>query len=208
MSSGSSTPYAKAQRVARCSTPKSSQVSSDAGADPLAVLTPREREVLQLMAEGRSNQGIAKRVVITFAGSGKARHRNPRQACLAPTPDDHRRVLAVLTFLGREAKAHAQMSHTTDLDGATLKAIRPLIDDAFAGEFAIRTGSLRWAAYMLSRGKATRLVGHASVTQRRLMYDGVRCVGGVPRWISSPAISPTMCSPSRRRSSCHGARLH
>jgi DNA-binding NarL/FixJ family response regulator len=67
--------------------------------DPLAVLTPREREVLQLMAEGRSNQGIAERLVITERAVEKHITAILDKLGLAPTPDDHRRVLAVLTFL-------------------------------------------------------------------------------------------------------------
>jgi DNA-binding NarL/FixJ family response regulator len=67
--------------------------------DPLAALTPREREVLQLMAEGRSNQGIAERLVITERAVEKHVTAILDKLGLAPTPDDHRRVLAVLTFL-------------------------------------------------------------------------------------------------------------
>jgi DNA-binding NarL/FixJ family response regulator len=67
--------------------------------DPLAVLTPREREVLQLMAEGRSNQGIAERLVITERAVEKHITAILDKLGLAPTPDDHRRVLAVLRFL-------------------------------------------------------------------------------------------------------------
>jgi DNA-binding NarL/FixJ family response regulator len=67
--------------------------------DPLSVLTPREREVLSLMAEGRSNQGIAERLVITERAVEKHVTAILDKLGLAPTPDDHRRVLAVLTFL-------------------------------------------------------------------------------------------------------------
>jgi DNA-binding NarL/FixJ family response regulator len=66
---------------------------------PLAELTPREREVLELMAEGRSNQGIADALVI----SGRAVEKHVTSIFtklgLPPAPEDHRRVLAVLTFL-------------------------------------------------------------------------------------------------------------
>jgi DNA-binding NarL/FixJ family response regulator len=67
--------------------------------DPLAVLTPREREVLALMAEGRSNQGIADRLVITERAVEKHVTAILDKLGITPTPDDHRRVLAVLTFL-------------------------------------------------------------------------------------------------------------
>jgi DNA-binding NarL/FixJ family response regulator len=67
--------------------------------DPLAELTPREREVLELMAEGRSNQGIAERLVITERAVQKHATSIFRKLGLAESSDDHRRVLAVLTFL-------------------------------------------------------------------------------------------------------------
>ncbi len=67
--------------------------------DPLDVLTPREREVLSLMAEGRSNQGIAERLVITERAVEKHVTAILDKLGLAPAPDDHRRVLAVLAYL-------------------------------------------------------------------------------------------------------------
>ena len=69
--------------------------------DPLAALTPREREVLQLMAEGRSNQGIVDQLVITERAVEKHVTAIFAKLGLEPTPDDHRRVLAVLAFLRR-----------------------------------------------------------------------------------------------------------
>ena len=68
--------------------------------DPLARLTPREREVLGLMAEGRSNAGIAQALVV--GESAVAKHINNIFTKLdLPVADaDHRRVLAVLRFLG------------------------------------------------------------------------------------------------------------
>jgi DNA-binding NarL/FixJ family response regulator len=66
---------------------------------PLDELTPREREILALMAEGRSNQGIADRLVLEL----KTVEGHVRQVFskldLEPSSEDHRRVLAVLTFL-------------------------------------------------------------------------------------------------------------
>jgi DNA-binding NarL/FixJ family response regulator len=66
---------------------------------PLAALTPREREVLTLMAEGRSNAGIATRLTVTEGAVEKYVSRVFGKLELPGTSDDHRRVLAVLTFL-------------------------------------------------------------------------------------------------------------
>jgi DNA-binding NarL/FixJ family response regulator len=69
---------------------------------PIDELTPREREILGLMAEGRSNQGIADRLVLEL----KTVEGHVRQIFskldLEPSSDDHRRVLAVLTYLKPE----------------------------------------------------------------------------------------------------------
>ena len=67
--------------------------------DPLAELTPREREVLGLMAEGRSNQAIAEELVVTERAVEKHVTGIFSKLDLGPTPEDHRRVLAVLTYL-------------------------------------------------------------------------------------------------------------
>ena len=68
--------------------------------DPLAGLTPREREVLALMAEGRSNQAIADALVITERAVEKHVTSIFAKLNLPPAAEDHRRVLAVLAFLG------------------------------------------------------------------------------------------------------------
>jgi DNA-binding NarL/FixJ family response regulator len=67
--------------------------------DPLADLTPREREVLHSMAEGRSNQAIADQLVVTERAVEKHVTSIFSKMGLAPAPEDHRRVLAVLTYL-------------------------------------------------------------------------------------------------------------
>ena len=66
---------------------------------PLTRLTPREREVLGLMAEGRSNAAIARALVVSDAAVAKHIASILLKLDLPPAPDDHRRVLAVLTFL-------------------------------------------------------------------------------------------------------------
>ena len=68
-------------------------------AGPLDDLTPREREVLELMAEGRSNQGIAERLEISERGVQKHVTSIFEKLGIGAGTDDHRRVLAVLTFL-------------------------------------------------------------------------------------------------------------
>jgi DNA-binding NarL/FixJ family response regulator/class 3 adenylate cyclase len=67
--------------------------------DPLEELTPREREVLELMAEGRSNQAIAERLVITLRAVEKHVTSIFSKLRLPASSEDHRRVLAVLTYL-------------------------------------------------------------------------------------------------------------
>jgi DNA-binding NarL/FixJ family response regulator len=67
--------------------------------DPLEVLSTREREVLALMAEGRSNAGIARRLWVTEGTVEKHVRSILTKLSLTETDDDHRRVLAVLTFL-------------------------------------------------------------------------------------------------------------
>jgi DNA-binding NarL/FixJ family response regulator len=70
--------------------------------DPLEELTPREREVLALMAEGRSNQAIAAEMVVTERAVEKHVTAIFSKLDLVATPEDHRRVLAVRTFLSAQ----------------------------------------------------------------------------------------------------------
>jgi len=74
-------------------------VSARLRSDPLAVLSTREHEVLALMAEGRSNAGIAHRLWITEGTVEKHVRSVLTKLDLPETEDDHRRILAVLTFL-------------------------------------------------------------------------------------------------------------
>jgi DNA-binding NarL/FixJ family response regulator len=67
--------------------------------DPLAALSTREREVLALMAEGRSNAGIARRLWVTEGTVEKHVRSILAKLELPETDDDHRRVLAVVAFL-------------------------------------------------------------------------------------------------------------
>jgi DNA-binding NarL/FixJ family response regulator len=67
--------------------------------DPLDVLTPREREVLSLMAEGRSNAGIGHQIWVSEGTVEKHVSSILMKLDLPATADDHRRVLAVIAFL-------------------------------------------------------------------------------------------------------------
>ena len=70
------------------------------GADePVGLLSPREREVLELMAEGRSNSAIAQRLFVTEKAVSKHSTSIFTKLGLAPSDDDNRRVLAVLAYL-------------------------------------------------------------------------------------------------------------
>jgi len=68
--------------------------------DPLSTLTPREREVLAAMAEGRTNIGIATQLSISEGAAEKHISNIFGKLELPESPSDHRRVLAVLTYLG------------------------------------------------------------------------------------------------------------
>ena len=75
------------------------------GRDPLNQLSPREREVLALVAEGQSNAAIARSLVLSEAAVGKHIGSILAKLNLPPTDDSNRRVLAALAFL-REASHH------------------------------------------------------------------------------------------------------
>lgn len=75
------------------------------GEDRLAGLTPREREVLSLMAEGRTNRGIARRLWLTDRTVETHVKSILAKLGLGIGDEDHRRVLAVLAFLNRQRAA-------------------------------------------------------------------------------------------------------
>ncbi|HEY7486488.1 MAG TPA: response regulator transcription factor [Streptosporangiaceae bacterium] len=94
------------RRVAAGGTAMDPQVISQllartARAEPLGRLSPREREVLELMAEGRSNVAIAQRLVVTERAVAKHTSNIFAKLDLPPSDDDNRRVLAVLAYLDR-----------------------------------------------------------------------------------------------------------
>jgi DNA-binding NarL/FixJ family response regulator len=71
--------------------------------EPLSRLTPREREVLALMAEGRSNSAIAARLVVTEKAIDKHISHIFEKLDLVPSGNDHRRVLAVMAYLNADS---------------------------------------------------------------------------------------------------------
>ena len=75
-------------------------LARNTGDSSLAALSPREREVLALMAEGRSNAAIGQRMVITERAVAKHTASIFLKLDLQPSDDDNRRVLAVLAYLG------------------------------------------------------------------------------------------------------------
>ncbi|WP_244438709.1 response regulator transcription factor [Mycolicibacterium septicum] len=74
-------------------------VAARANEDPLAALSAREHEVLRLMAEGRSNTGIARRLYLAEGTIEKHVHSIMTKLGIPETRDDHRRVQAVIAFL-------------------------------------------------------------------------------------------------------------
>jgi DNA-binding NarL/FixJ family response regulator len=76
-------------------------LASNSGDRAVAALSPREREVLSLMAEGRSNSAIAQQLVITERAVAKHTASIFLRLGLQPSDDDNRRVLAVVAYLGR-----------------------------------------------------------------------------------------------------------
>ena len=67
--------------------------------DPLTEMSTREREVLELMAEGRSNRAIGEQLVVTERAVEKHVTHVFEKLGLPPAPEDHRRILAVLAYL-------------------------------------------------------------------------------------------------------------
>ncbi len=76
-------------------------LARNSGDGALAALSPREQEVLALMAEGRSNTAIAQRLFVTERAVAKHTASIFLKLGLQPSDDDNRRVLAVLAYLGR-----------------------------------------------------------------------------------------------------------
>jgi len=76
-------------------------LARNTGNDAVSALSPREREVLGLMAEGRSNAAIGQQLVITERAVAKHTASIFQRLGLQPSDDDNRRVLAVIAYLGR-----------------------------------------------------------------------------------------------------------
>jgi DNA-binding NarL/FixJ family response regulator len=86
--------------------PTIGQLLLDTGPDPLAQLTPRERDVLALMAEGLTDRGIAERLFVSLNTVGTHIQRLLRKLNIPDSANDNRRVLAVLTYLDQTPRPH------------------------------------------------------------------------------------------------------
>ena len=95
-------PCAACTSAAPCSIRSSCRDCSRPGPIPLAALTPRERDVLELMAEGRSNASIAERLFIGVGAVEKNISAIFAKLGLEESGTEHRRVLAVLAWLQRD----------------------------------------------------------------------------------------------------------
>jgi DNA-binding NarL/FixJ family response regulator len=93
------------------------QQSDGPGDDALAELTPRERETLSLIAQGRTNAAIARELVVTLGAVEKHVTNIFGKLNLPATDDDHRRVLAVLAYLGAGGPATPGEPSTGDRAG-------------------------------------------------------------------------------------------
>ena len=139
------------------------------GDDPLDQLTPREREVLSLMAEGRSNAGIALHMVVTERAVEKHVTSIFQKLGLPQATEDHRRVLAVLAYLSsRRTGGELAGADPLDHPGGLLADHRSVLELdhrqlALAGQL-LDLGPLRpRRPFVLDD-----LVGHAGVVQRLL----------------------------------------
>jgi DNA-binding NarL/FixJ family response regulator len=94
---GTSTPYVST--IVSSAATLLSPARGDRRAAALAALSQKEREVLALMAEGRSNAAIASRLTVGAGAVEKHVANIFAKLGLRPSPDDHRRVLAVLVYL-------------------------------------------------------------------------------------------------------------
>jgi DNA-binding NarL/FixJ family response regulator len=92
--------------------------------DPLDVLSPREREVLALMAEGASNAGIARRIFVTEGTVEKHVRAILTKLDLPESETEHRRVLAVLRFLESRLRTSQRQRRTSERPRATAPAGR------------------------------------------------------------------------------------
>ena len=97
---------------------------STTGSGQLDALTPRERETLALMAEGRTNAGVAKAMVVSLGAVEKHISNIFARLDLPDTDDDHRRVLAVLTYLAIRAEGSAAGSVESRDDGSCCGGVR------------------------------------------------------------------------------------
>ena len=159
---------------------------------PLGELTPREREVMALMAEGRSNSAIAEALVV--GGGAVEKHINNifTKLGLAPGDRDHRRVLAVLRYLGTDELKYL-MTEVPDEWGTIMTTLPATgapadwqppglaADDAGPPGPARRRCAGHPAPHRLERLQPDRHVRHGHLRRQRQYPRGERAGGGVLR---------------------------
>ena len=127
-------------------------------ADPLAQLTPRERQILGLMAEGRSNQGIRE----TLWLSPKTVETHIRSLFnklgLRDAPEDNRRVLAVLAYLSSSAEHGDDADHVADQSPSPERRLATILFTDLVGstEKAQAVGDAEWASLVASHDRLVR----------------------------------------------------
>ena len=134
--------------------------------EPVARLTPREREVLALMAEGRSNAAIAQRLFVTEKAVSKHAAGIFAKLDLAPSDDDNRRVLAVLAYL--DAPMKPELRQAAEAAIGFMPAAEGLALYAAAARYARRGPVLEVGSYCgkstIYLAAATREAGQLVVT--------------------------------------------
>ncbi len=145
---------------------------SSAGEEPVNRLTSREREVLELMAQGRSNAAIAAQLVLTEWAITKHTVDIFTKLGLSPSDDDNRRVLAVLAYLDRGRRALCRIR------GCRQRTDRPGRRPPSAGSRAtpqphVRVMLVRWAISPVAprvgwSGLCRRVLGDTDVVRARM----------------------------------------
>src|SRR5262249_48129725 len=160
--------------------------------DPLEALTPREREVLSLMAQGRSNIGIAKQLWLTKGTVEKHVRSILRKLDLQESEEDQRRVLAVIAYLDARQDWLERASESSPVSSDRIAAaVRSLLArKPTAGLVSMRS------PYSLSSRAEIRMIFGA----RPLVVSRIRCATSIP--LSSPRSMSIRARSSRCPATC------